>query len=571
MSAPARAGPADAGPGDRAAGPTAARSRTSAPSKERGSPRRVAHAAARARGLRRPQVPAVCPRAALTAVPRPPSDLELVALLARARAHRGVGPFDRRQFVDVRAVVVALRRAANGDGTGTVRRSMPQLVAMLAGPMGWSRSGDRFGDRDRHHASVRRWLRDIETAGLLSRTVALDDEGQDVAIELTLRPLPNDLGADELELATAALAYWRRRYGPDGDTGAARSLPAIARRGAPLTVGERQRRGVVRARRSGSLTDRRPPFGASPSAPNTLQPEHIARAPSVDEHQGAREKPLVTRRPSTTNATQSSEETETSASEQRSRLPAGSGHDDDRWQDALLARVREAEANPDRPPNHFELHDQARDRRHDQLLSWSLGRALPPTWMLEELWHRELTLHQAPRWSRRALERAVTRYEAHRLARPDGFPESGVAAFALLADGQAPDWLLRLGIGGKVTPQGVVVALERLGRRMGRTRRVAEAQRRDRSPRRRARAQRQLAADQALETQLRFTFRTPTPPNDDWQPARGELARQHEQLQALAAGRGVRWGAYDAIDPNDELLAAYRRRTANDPDQGDGS
>jgi hypothetical protein len=119
-----------------------------------------------------------------------------VALLARARTARGVGPYDRRQFVDVRAVLEVLHQAAAGDRTGTVRRSMPQLVARLARVMGWARSDDRYADRDAHHASVRRWLRDLQTAGLLSWTIAVDDEGQEVALEFVLRPVPQDMRED---------------------------------------------------------------------------------------------------------------------------------------------------------------------------------------------------------------------------------------------------------------------------------------------------------------------------------------------------------------------------------------
>jgi hypothetical protein len=117
---------------------------------------------------------------------------------------------------------------------------MPQLVARLARVMGWSRSDDRYADRDAHHASVRRWLRDLQTAGLLSWTIAVDDEGQEVALEFVLRPVPQDMREDELALARRALTYWRRRYGPSANTGAGRSLPAIARRGRPLNAAERE-------------------------------------------------------------------------------------------------------------------------------------------------------------------------------------------------------------------------------------------------------------------------------------------------------------------------------------------
>ena len=168
-----------------------------------------------------------------------------MALLARARTARGVGPYDRRQFVDVRAVLEVLHQAAAGDRTGTVRRSMPQLVARLARVMGWARSDDRYADRDAHHASVRRWLRDLQTAGLLSWTIAVDDEGQDVALEFVLRPVPQDMREDELALARRALTYWRRRYGPSANTGAA---AFAARHRAARPPAERRRTRAARPR-----------------------------------------------------------------------------------------------------------------------------------------------------------------------------------------------------------------------------------------------------------------------------------------------------------------------------------
>ena len=486
-----------------------------------------------------------------------------MALLARARTARGVGPYDRRQFVDVRAVLEVLHQAAAGDRTGTVRRSMPQLVARLARVMGWARSDDRYADRDAHHASVRRWLRDLQTAGLLSWTIAVDDEGQDVALEFVLRPVPQDMREDELALARRALTYWRRRYGPSANTGARRSLPAIARRGRPLTAAEREQRGRARtqARAEESHTDSAPPFGASPTAQNTPHPQSTPRPQSLEARRGAREHPLVTRRSLKTTAIESSDNNKTAASEREGTPFAPVSVNGEQWQQALIARVRAAETDATRPANRFELEQRARGRRRRALESWPAERALPPSWMLEELWHPRYAAITAPGWSRARLARAVARYQTYQDARPAGFPEGGLAAFVMLADGRAPDWLARLQIDGDHTPQALVLALDRLSLRMRKAVRVAEARRRSTNPRRRRRAQRQLDEEHERENQLRFHYRTA--PAEGWGTSRGEHARQNEILRALIDGGLVRWGAYDG-EPVDQLIAAYRHRK-NDP------
>ena len=78
--------------------------------------------------------------------------------------------------------------------------------------------GDPFVDRDRHHRSVRRRLRDLQEMGLLRWTPGLDVNGEEVRTELRLLQAP-DVSVQELAAAAAQLQRWKLRYGPALNTG----------------------------------------------------------------------------------------------------------------------------------------------------------------------------------------------------------------------------------------------------------------------------------------------------------------------------------------------------------------
>ena len=86
-------------------------------------------------------------------------------------------------------------------------------------------------------------------------------------------------------------------------------------------------------------------------------------------------------------AIESSANNKTAASERDQAPLAPVSVDKEEWQQALRARVRAAETDATRPANRFELEQRARGRRRRALESWPAERALPPSWMLEELRH----------------------------------------------------------------------------------------------------------------------------------------------------------------------------------------
>ena len=112
-------------------------------------------------------------------MPAPVDELHLLALLTRVRQELVDGGVikpsrlhDLRAYKCVLAELAYLRRLAHAARTGgTIVTSMPQLVAGLARlHPAWRIDGDKFADRDRHHRSVRRRLRDLQAMGVLHWT-----------------------------------------------------------------------------------------------------------------------------------------------------------------------------------------------------------------------------------------------------------------------------------------------------------------------------------------------------------------------------------------------------------------
>lgn len=155
------------------------------------------------------------------------------------------------------------------------------MVVGLAPIMGWERSGDRFVDRDAHHASVRRWLDLLQAIGLIRWRAGINDAGEEARTEIGLLAVP-DVDAGELRAAGRRLTAWRRRYGPGWDTGATRCLPAIGRRSRPPTPAQRKKTAIARARATASArrssTDSAPPCGAPATAGE--QPLEPSSSPS---------------------------------------------------------------------------------------------------------------------------------------------------------------------------------------------------------------------------------------------------------------------------------------------------
>lgn len=158
-------------------------------------------------------------------------------MLQIARWQEGVTTrLDYGLWASVRALYEHVQARARTTARGrvpsaTVRTSRWKLVEALSPMVGWEpvpyaqlrrrHRGRRARARaieaarcelvDRHHRSVDRWLRILEHARLLERTVVVDDQGQERGIDLTLLPIPA-IPDEDLHDARTWLTQRRRRY-----------------------------------------------------------------------------------------------------------------------------------------------------------------------------------------------------------------------------------------------------------------------------------------------------------------------------------------------------------------------
>ena len=405
-----------------------------------------AAAVARARGLRRKLQGGGY--ASLDDAPPPtvPTARQLLALLTCERAARGLRPYDLRVFVSLLAVLRYLHRLGRARPAGAqIASSMPQLVAGLAPIMGWERSGDRFADRDAHHASVRRWLDLLQAIGLIRWQAGINDAGEEARTEITLLAVP-DVDTGELRAARERLTYWRRRYGPRWDTGARRCLPAIGRRSRPPTPAQRKKTAIARARATASArrlsTDSAPPCGTPANAGE--QPVELSASPSVGTTacgQGTG----VTR----THARERASATAAISAVAKAGEKAGSGGS---WEDRVRAVVeRVAAREAEREDIVATIAAQAQ-RRALEVAGWGMDRAwsegrLREAWVVARYGPGGAAQHGAAAAGRlrpedcARLRRAVGRFARYADHRPKGLPAAPLAALLALA-GAGGDWTL---------------------------------------------------------------------------------------------------------------------------------
>jgi hypothetical protein len=465
---------------------------------------------ARARGLRRKRGVAPCPPVEATSLPVVPSAVEVLALLTRVRSVRiataGLDPsrlYDLRAFKSAWVELAYLHRlAAGGRHGGTVVTSMRQLVAGLA-PLHpvWKLSGDSWEDRDRHHRSVRRRLSALAAADLLDWRIGVDEDLEERRTELVLRPVP-ELLPDELAAAASRLEQWAGRYDPDLNSGSSTGITDVKHAASPLTASERQRRGCQRAREkararraTGAVTashnEFAPPLRGSDKSENNLLAERPANVHEIGEVCCAETRVTRACPGAGMEASSASIGLVETASPRGpgSNVPSGlSGL----GLSGLLGRVR--------------VREEARSLVVGVIAEQALGRAgVVAGWSLERGWPggrlREAWVvwrfgaGVAAEWGAgpagrvdaddlACLRRAVGRYERHAAARPEGFPQGGLAALAQIAAvaaerGSRPR-VLRFGIR----------ALDQLSRRM---RAVATARDPERRERLAARARRRQA------------------------------------------------------------------------------
>lgn len=454
---------------------------------------------ARARGLRRTRRHAPCPPVTPTAMPAAPTAVELLALLTRVRSVRvALGELDQTRLYDLRAfktcwaeLAYLHRLAAGGRHGGTVVTSMRQLVAGLAAlHPSWTLTDDPWENRDRHHQAVRRRLAALAGTGLIDWRVGLDEDLEQRRTLLQLHPVP-ELLREELTLATAQLTRWERRYGTPLDTGSRTGISDVNQATAPLSRSERQRRGCDRRRarartvRQRSISISAPPYGA----PTTLENNNPASTNRIELRNayGLRTRASANGRENSPNEHAAPPWPDKAASN-----TAGASESDPPgdWQQQLSKRVEGRRAA-------VELLQHQATQRAIKLAQWDTSRHWPlsrlrEAWVVARHGASEAAVHggraagplarehTASQWQRRGarddyltLRRAVTRYNRHSEARPDGYPAGGLAA------------LLHLGVlarqagdrNGPMYLAYAIGALDQLSRRMRAARTADSAQR----------------------------------------------------------------------------------------------
>jgi hypothetical protein len=193
-------------------------------------------AAAKARGVRSRRACDAPERPPVTALPASPSAVEFCALLdAAARARGAAYGVDFRRYSSCRALLATLHSLARTRQrgravSGTVRSSWGYLAKLVDELLAWQQDPDHdhYDNAERRRSSLRRWLRELQAAGLLRATIVFDDEGQERGVDIELLKVP-EIDADALKRATDRLARWRRRYGDGPELAGRRSGAILAR------------------------------------------------------------------------------------------------------------------------------------------------------------------------------------------------------------------------------------------------------------------------------------------------------------------------------------------------------
>lgn len=204
-----------------------------------------------------------CPapaRPAATPLPALPSALELCALLDGAARARGVRGVHRGRFASCAALLCALHAVARARErgrpvSGTVRTSWGWLARLVGPEVGWSPEPDHEANANLRRSSLRRWLRELEAAGLVRVAIVVDELGQERGQDIELLPAPT---LDDVERACARLQLttWEHRHGPT--TRSSAILARIDKRRAATAV----RYAPRRARAQASDVSGLPPKGA---------------------------------------------------------------------------------------------------------------------------------------------------------------------------------------------------------------------------------------------------------------------------------------------------------------------
>lgn len=399
------------------------------------------------------------------ALPPEPGRLQTNALVNVARGARGCRTRgDDRLETRAYAVKRLLWRWGHAERSGHYARSIWQLVDGLAPIMGWGPVPARDDPRRArwlraHAANVRRWLADLQAAGIISYTGETDNLGMDWRTLITLHHAPAP-PAEQLGVARQRMASWsrrrrtagRRRHRSDGRP-RGRCLEAIRRSSQPPSPAARRRLAIARClvahdRQRGAAVERQ----LARREQTKLRTHHLGSSDFVGatrtlstsasgNHDLCGDRTGVTRMRASASASawSANRGAETaSLTVVRSDAPGESTGWD---KSALLGRVAARLAA--RQPVLDIIAAQATSRALD-VASGALARGWP-SWRLKEAWvvWRHGATYVAE-WGAAAagpledgdlerLRRAVTRIERHAEARPIGFPTGGLATLAHIA------------------------------------------------------------------------------------------------------------------------------------------
>jgi hypothetical protein len=387
-------------------------------------------------------------------MPPPVDEVHLLALLTRVRRERVdtglIKParlHDLRAYKCVLAELAYLRRLRKRATGGTIVTAMTQLVVGLARlHPAWKIDGDKFADRDRHHRSVRRRLRDLQAMGLLRWTPGLDVNGEEARTELRLLPAPA-VTVEELAAAAAQLQRWRRRYGPALNTGSSTGIRDARRHGRPLTASERQRRGIAHARAGARSRVRANTTNSHPHFEAPATPENSSSTNQPPANAGLSSSDQARARQWCRDATSELKITSTprlQAPKTASLTGVGPDAVLGTFEATRAARFARFEAAKAARQPVFDVIAAHSDRRASEVASWGLDRGWPKNRVREAfaVW-RYGAMHVAEHsWDVAGaltdddlarLRRAVTRYTRYAAARPSGYPDGGLGALAEIA------------------------------------------------------------------------------------------------------------------------------------------
>lgn len=494
-------------------------------------------------------------------IPEEPGRLELVALLAGARRSRGCQTagddrLETRAYAVKRYLWRRARRAGPADApTGRYACSVSQLAVGLAPLLGWPPAPEDLELRAAWLAarrrSLKRWLDDLQAAGILSYEAEKDNRGQWWRTIITLHAAPA-ASVEDLRVTRRRQKGWKARERHRRATPRTRpALGAIRNRSAtpsPATrrraaiarrAGEHERRRVAevdrvlgepRDRRGDCSNDSPTRYAAPPtSAQHPSSTQTQKKGPPLADRAGERAREPVAP-PERRNASEK-------GSQEKERAVSR-----DELERLILKRIAVREASSQ---ERWALIASHVERRARELAVWSPGRSCPAG-RLREAWSAyrhglAVTVDVgasgagAPALGlERRAARAIALYEAFSTERPPGWPASGAAALTLLAAGRRA-----------ATLAGDAARLQRLATGM---RAAAHADDPDRLAAARRRAARRA------HPRGRIDYRGAAPEHP-WLSLGAETNRRRERDQRLLAGQ-------HPLDTDGQTVRADRYRAA---------